>query len=224
MVCGDSVARSGTECQACAEQKPYFAKATAYGAYDGALRDLVHLLKYDRVEPAANVLGTMLAKAVQKLNVGAGRFVVVPVPLHVSKRRERGFNQTEIIVRKALKELRLTNLQLGLNALERTRQTASQIGLTRAQRAENMRGAFRVTHLSTVKGQDVLLVDDVLTTGTTASECARVLLKAGAHKVLVATVARTLKKSEEFRIGASEDAGVSTDLRLGERPPSPVEN
>jgi ComF family protein len=185
------------QCASCQDQRPHFAKATAYGPYDGCLRDLVHLLKYDRVEPAAGKLGAMLCEAIAKLDLGTEPFLVVPVPLHVSKRHERGFNQAEMIARKALRCAHFNNLELGAGILERTRPTASQIGLTRPQRAENLRGAFRVAHLSRVKGRDILLVDDVLTTGTTASECARVLLKAGARKVLVATVARTLKQHSE---------------------------
>jgi predicted amidophosphoribosyltransferase len=77
--------------------------------------------------------------------------------------------------------------------LVRVKPTVSQIGLTRPQRRENMRAAFQVVHPNRVKGRSILLVDDVLTTGTTASECARVLRKAGAEQVWVATAARTLK-------------------------------
>jgi ComF family protein len=137
----------------------------------------------------------MLAQAIGKLNIDAGGVVVVPVPLHRSKRHQRGFNQSEVIARAALKHRALVNPELVTNVLERTRPTLSQIGLTRPQRAENIRGAFRVQHLNKVSGRNVLLVDDVLTTGTTANECARVLLKAGAEKVWVATVARTLKET-----------------------------
>ena len=83
--------------------------------------------------------------------------------------------------------------ELATNVLVRQRATVSQIGLTRPQRAENIRGAFRVEHTERIVNRGILLVDDVLTTGTTASECARVLRKAGAEQVWVATVARTLK-------------------------------
>lgn len=197
-ICGDSLGVSSfraasqeeavpqpevaNECPACQDQKPHCSKATAYGPYDGGLRDLVHLLKYDRVEPAAGKLGVMLCEAIAKLNLGTDPFLVVPVPLQVSKRHERGFNQAEMIARKALRCAHFNNLELGAGILERTRPTASQIGLTRPQRAENIRGAFRV---------------EVLTTGTKASECARVLLKAGARRVLVATIARMLKQHSE---------------------------
>ena len=87
------------------------------------------------------------------------------------------------------------NAELATNSLVRQRATVSQIGLTRPQRAENIRGAFRVQHPENITGRSILLIDDVLTTGTTASECARVLRKAGAKTVWVATVARTLKNS-----------------------------
>ena len=203
-VCGEQLAQYRVEnplCPPCAQTRPYFARATAYGAYDGELRELIHLLKYERVEPAAGLLGQMLSEAIQKLNLTADSVLVVPVPLHRSKRRQRGFNQAELIVRAALKRKALPNSGMMVDVLERTRPTASQIGLTRHQRAENIRGAFRVKHLNRVAGRGVLLVDDVLTTGMTANECARILLKAGAEKVWVATVARTLKEKERDSFG-----------------------
>jgi ComF family protein len=197
-ICGErlssvSVSQNQT-CPVCQETPPHFIKAVAYGAYDGELRELIHLLKYERVESAAGVLGQMLTRAIQKLGPIADCVLVVPVPLYRWKRRERGFNQAELIARAALKAGSF-HCELRADVLERTRPTVSQIGLTRPQRIENIRGAFRVPHLNRVAGRVVLLVDDVLTTGTTASECARILRKAGAEKVWVATVARTLKES-----------------------------
>jgi len=105
------------------------------------------------------------------------------------------FNQAELIARAALKRLAMSGIELAADLLVRQRITVSQIGPTRPQRAENIRGAFRVEHPEKIAGRCVLLVDDVLTTGTTASECARVLGKASAEKVWVATVARTLKQT-----------------------------
>jgi len=199
-ICGarlgaDHSASANRICPACQESRPQFIKAAAYGAYDGGLRELIHLLKYEQIEPAAGVLGQMMAEAIQKLSLIADSILVVPVPLHRSKRRQRGFNQAELIARAALKINALPAAKLATDVLERTRPTVSQIGLTRPQRVENIRGAFRVRHPSRVSGRNVILVDDVLTTGTTVSECARVLRKAGAEKVWVATVARTLKES-----------------------------
>ncbi len=193
-----------TLCGVCQEELPPYQKAAAYGAYDGELRELIHLLKYDQVHPAAFVLGGMLASAMAKLQLPPG-ILVVPVPLHRSKRRQRGFNQSELIAHAALKAAHHKDFQLTTNALERVKPTVSQIGLTRHQRQENLRGAFKVAHLSKVSGRDVLLVDDVMTTGTTAAECARVLRRAGAENIWVATVARTLK-NEAVRNFAPDEA------------------
>ena len=120
--------------------------------------------------------------------------MLLPVPLHRKKRRQRGFNQSEMIARAALK-LKPAQDRLILNAdmLLRRRATQSQIGLTRHQRRENIRGAFVVAKPGEVSGREILLVDDVFTTGTTVSECARILRRSGASKVWVVTVARTLK-------------------------------
>lgn len=196
-------------CGVCQQSRPLFAQATAFGAYEGQLRELIHLYKYDRVLPAVGLLGKMLAGAIEKLSPPGSRpLLMVPVPLHSSKRRQRGFNQSEELARAALKQLGRPSIQLAGKLLVRERVTVSQIGLTRPQRAENIRGAFRVVHPSVVEGQSVLLVDDVLTTGTTASECARVLRKSGADAVFVATVARTLKDAQISRNGPPLDGEI----------------
>jgi ComF family protein len=189
-------------CGLCRRTEPPFARAVAYGSYDGGLRELIHLLKYEQVRPAAMVLGRMLAEAVTgRLDScwTRGEVMVVPVPLHARKLRQRGFNQSELIARAAIKQdaVKLgsgsARLVLHPGILERRRETQSQTGLTRHQRRENIRGSFAVAKPEEVAGREILLVDDVFTTGTTVSECARVLRRAGASKIYVATVARTLK-------------------------------
>jgi ComF family protein len=180
-------------CGLCRRLDPPFAGAAAYGSYQGGLRDLIHLLKYHQVRPAANVLGRMLSEviaAMAPLSADPG-LVVVPVPRHAAKLRQRGFNPSELIARAALKLRPVA--ALGVDVLERVRETQSQTGLTRHQRRENLRGAFRVAKPEEIFGHDILLVDDVLSSGTTAFECARVLRRAGAARVWVATVARTLE-------------------------------
>jgi ComF family protein len=201
-ICGERVLSSYAttdddglrRCPICRRIDRPFERAVAYGSYEGALRELVHLLKYDGVRPAARVLGRMLAESVTALEPAFKQetVLVIPVPLFKAKRLQREFNQAELIARAAL-QLTRTRFRLATDTLQRTRDTHSQIGLTSHQRRENLRGAFAVARAQEVTGREVLLVDDVYTTGTTATECARVLRKAGASTVWVATVARTLK-------------------------------
>jgi ComF family protein len=189
------------QCGLCQRLHPPFERAVAYSSYDGGLRDLIHLLKYQQVRPAAAVLGRRLAETIASLEgaLPVGRILLVPVPLHPRKRAQRGFNQSELIARAALKYLnRPERFQISVRALARSRETESQIGLTRHQRRENLRGAFAVADPEQVAQRNVLLIDDVMTTGTTASECAKVLRRAGATRVWVATVARALRISEIF--------------------------
>jgi ComF family protein len=183
-------------CGQCQLEEPIFHRAAAYGSYEGELRGLLHLLKYDGVRPAAGVLGAKLADVIADLAQGFGTTspVAVVLPLHAAKLRQRGFNQSELIARAALK-LKPGGRELQLNSavLVRQRATESQTGLTPPQRRENVKGAFRVSLPEQVAGRDILLMDDVYTTGATVSECSRVLRRAGARRVFVATVARVLK-------------------------------
>ncbi|HEY7099921.1 MAG TPA: ComF family protein [Terriglobales bacterium] len=200
------------KCGLCQRESPAFARALAYGSYEGGLRELIHLLKYEQVRSASNVLGRMLGEVIATLEPSFGPSVmVVPVPLHVRKMRQRGFNQSELITRAALKAWQPTkSLAIMPHVIQRERETVSQIGLTRNQRRENIRGAFTVAVPEEVAGQEILLVDDVLTTGTTVSECARILRRAGAARVWVATVARTLKHDNAFADVESEtEAGIA---------------
>jgi ComF family protein len=192
----DSLFEAGPErtCGLCKRVPPVFTRAVAYGSYDSGLRDLIHLLKYEGVRPASRVLGRMLAEVLGEVEpLFSGSVLVIPVPLHVRKLRQRGFNQAELIAAAALKLRKNPALTLAPEWLIRRRETQSQIGLTSHQRRENMRGAFAVPESAGLEGKNILLVDDVLTTGTTASECSRMLKKAGASKIIVATVARTFK-------------------------------
>jgi ComF family protein len=179
-------------CHGCREFDPEFDRAISFGEYAGALRGIVHLLKYAGVLPAAPVLGPLLAEAIAQLgrNDEDAKPLLVPVPLHSS---ERGFDQAELIVHSALKHLP-RRMEVA-TVLKRQLATHSRVGLTRQERVANMRGAFRVTDPERVKGRTVIVVDDVMTTGTTVSECAHVLKKAGAERVWAATLARTLKEA-----------------------------
>jgi ComF family protein len=205
-------------CGLCRRLEPPYVKATAYGSYESGLRELIHLLKYNQVRPAANVLGRMLAEAIEDLQplLAGSEVLLVPVPLHSRKLRQRGFNQSELIARAALKlKPAAVALQLREGLLERRRETKSQIGLSRQQRRKNIRGAFAVATPDEVHGREVLVVDDVFTTGTTVSECARILRRAGASKVYVATVARTLKTEAQHALKESETEAPLTMAAAG---------
>ncbi len=182
-------------CGMCSRARPAYMRAVAYGGYDGELRELIHLLKYENIRPAAELLGGYLAQAIRSLHVDLTTWKVVPVPLHRARRRQRGFNQAELIARAAVRQLRSAGVTVEMRAglLERRRPTSSQTGLTNHQRRANLRGAFVALRPAELQNHPILLVDDVFTTGTTAAECTRVLLRAGARMVAVASVARVFK-------------------------------
>lgn len=198
-ICGEKLFHSISEtedkplCGICRRVGAHFRRAAAFGAYEGALRDLIHLFKYNGVRPAGKVLGGLLNQTVTAMAL-PDSLIVIPVPLWSGKRIARGFNQAEAIARAFINFQSSSSIQLDTSILVRTRETASQTGLTRHQRRANVRGAFTVVKPAKVKGRSILVVDDVMTTGTTAGECARVLRRAGAKEVFVATVARATKE------------------------------
>ena len=198
--CGDALnAPAGTLaaplCRACRMAPPAFVRAVSYGPYNGRMREAIHALKYDGLHPAARGLGKLLAQAIAQLAGEApARMLVVPVPLHRSKYSRRGFNQSRSLAVEALRFLRKSypqwHLKLAPSSLIRLRATESQAGLTPRQRRLNVRGAFSVADPALVKQQNILVVDDILTTGATARAAALALTRAGAASVWVATLAR----------------------------------
>jgi ComF family protein len=199
MCCGEALSAGAVPegevlCRFCRATAPPFEKAVAHGVYDGELRTLLHLLKYDGMEGLAERLGALAAEEVLRMPGLPESLVVTPVPLHGGKRRQRGFNQAELLARGAIAAMRRRrpglHMRLAASALERRRATESQAGLTPHQRRENVRGAFFVAHPAEVQGRHVLLIDDIYTTGATARACSQALRAAGAESVRVATVAR----------------------------------
>jgi ComF family protein len=170
-------------CALCRLGATAYDQCWSYGLHDGRLRELIHLFKYSYMRPLAAVLAQWLALAYPRME----RFdALVPMPLHWWKRVQRGFNQSELLARELS---RRTGVPV-LRAARRRRATAAQAGLTHAQRRDNVRGAFDVPRPAAVRGLALLLIDDVLTTGSTVNACAGALKRAGAARVSVLTLAR----------------------------------
>lgn len=197
--CGEGL-RGGRVCRDCASGGRFFALARAVGVYDGALRDFVHALKFHGRRELAEGLGVLMARVATHEKTMARSQLLVPVPLHPKRLAERGYNQADLLAR-------MVGSCLGLpvkTALVRSILTCEQNKLGRRDRHENLRGVFVVPRPLEVAGKKILLVDDVITTGSTANECSRALLRAGAAEVRVlAAAVAPLEKEWLHRIQAT---------------------
>ena len=177
------------ECSNCTNVALHFTYARSAAAAKGVLLDVIHKYKYNRALWFEPFLAELLLNAAVPA-IRDGRWnMIVPVPLHPSRQREREFNQAETLARHLA---RATGLPLNTRAVIRTEATLSQTRLSREDRARNVRNAFTFRKRPNLRGARIVLVDDVMTTGATTNACARVLRKAGAEEVCVWTVARGL--------------------------------
>ncbi|MBI1734264.1 MAG: ComF family protein [Candidatus Rokubacteria bacterium] len=171
-------------CQACATAPPRFAWARAAALYEGALRDALHAFKFGGKRALARPLAALIVETLGP-HVPDDVDALVPVPLGAARERDRGFNQAALLAERLAPGLAVP---MRTGWLRRARATAPQTELSAAERRANVRGAFVAAPAA--RGRSIAVVDDVLTTGATASECARALLAAGARRVGVLTVAR----------------------------------
>jgi ComF family protein len=193
MKCGDAVGRGAgavDDCPSCRSHPPAFVhSACTVAAYGGPVRDLVLALKFGRRAHLARVLGELLAQRVRATQLAEPGMIVVPAPMTPRAMFHRGFNQAAEIASIAA---RLLNLQIEARLLRKIRPTPPQATLTAEARQTNLKDAFacvpRVAQRH--QGRRVLLVDDVITTGATVSECARTLAGAGIREVRAAAFAR----------------------------------
>lgn len=175
-------------CGDCRERLPAFDSARAVGYYQGVLVEAIHLFKYQAKTRLSRYLAALMVEAARKMpGVQEGLDVVLPVPLHRGRLRQREFNQSLLLAHKLSRGL---HVPLLIDVLERSRWTRPQVELDGEERRKNVRKAFVVKRPERIEGLRVLLVDDVYTTGATVNECAKVLKKAGAKAVHVLTLAR----------------------------------
>jgi len=179
--------QSAFTCANCAHRTIYFDAAVAAYRGRGIVREVIHQFKYTRQIHLRHLVARWLGAALEDERLRDCNFdLIVPVPLHPTRERERGFNQASL-----LSELLSAQTSIrSQRVLERVRYTTTQTALDRSERMENLHNAFRLRKNADVRGLRVLLIDDVLTTGSTLSECARVLKRAGAISVHAATAAR----------------------------------
>jgi len=208
-------------CRPCRLVPPAFVKAVSYGTYQGRMKEAIHALKYDGLYAAAPRLGVMLATAIGTLAAEAPlEMLVVPVPLHKSKHAQRGFNQARVLATHALKSLATTypewRLKLAASSLVRLRATESQAGLTPRMRRMNVRGAFKVSDPTAVSNRNVLVIDDILTTGATARAVSKALLGAGAASVWVATLARARRVNDFGPVLYQDASDISGSANAGD--------
>lgn len=184
-ICGTpTVSQHTTTCKACMEDSPPYAQILYYGIYEGVLKKAIHLLKFNSCKRLSKPLGSLMSDL--SLEKADG---IVPVPLHIKGLQQRGFNQTAVLGLQLSKAL---GIPLMPDVLRKVRETPPQTDVTGKERLKNIKNAFSAS--GDVKGLNLLLVDDVITTGATVSECSRTLRKAGAKSVTVAALARSMPR------------------------------
>jgi len=173
-------------CSDCLQDMPSFDTARSLLRYRSPLPDLLHRLKYRADSAVIGAIEAILAYN-GKIWEQQKCELIIPVPLHAKRLRQRGFNQSQLLARLAFSGFQE---KIAINLLLRAKNTTSQTGLSGLERRRNLKDAFFVTNTNMVKGRSVWLVDDVFTTGTTVSECSKILKKNGASEVHVWTLAR----------------------------------
>jgi len=179
----------GRLCGRCSVETPPYSGARSFGYYRGELSRLIQEFKFHDRRNLARLLGPLLAQTFLDTWQRTQADLIIPLPLHSSRKRERGFNQAALLAKWLSRHLILPYSE---RALSRVRRTAPQIGLSDAARFANVRSAFRCPNRDLIRGVSVLLVDDVMTTGATLTSASLALVEAGVRRVSVLTVARAV--------------------------------
>jgi len=183
--CRNPIPPEEGRCKLCGGM-PVIVRVWSLGSFDDFYRPLIHAFKYAGLLPVGKYMSHRLAETIQgSLNVDAIDSVI-PIPLHPSRQRKRGFNQSQLIAKIIARTLETEYVPDGLIRIKKTR---DQTGLNQRERIDNMRGAFDLRRDSDLSGRHILLVDDVTTTGATVMEAARVLKTGGAAQISLAVIA-----------------------------------
>ncbi len=187
----------GLACNRCRSKKYQFAFARSLGEYEGSLREIIHYYKFGRKSYLSEPLADLMMKTLDIKNIFGNIDVIIAVPLHRKRRKERGFNQAYLIARRLGNKL---HIRVEGRVLLRIKKSMPQMDLPAHQRERNVMGAFKVMKAKRIRGKRILLIDDVMTTGATVNECAGALMKAGSKDVCVLTIAYTpASRREQFR-------------------------
>jgi competence protein ComFC len=187
--CGAPIEQHRKTCLYCKGKKYHFNKVRAFGIYAPPLSEMVHLLKYERKTHLSHRLGIFLANLYIADSDLSTSSAIIPVPLHSTKMRERGYNQSQLLAQQVA-EISRTELLSGV--VIRKKPTRSQTALKHSEREANLKNAFSVVYPNQLAGKSVTIVDDVLTSGTTINEMAKTILDAGAERVYGLVLARAL--------------------------------
>lgn len=189
--CGVSIS-SGDVCIECKDSKHKFERVYSIFDYSGRVRNSILKIKQNGLKYLANPFSYIMFKYFENIKVPFE--VIIPMPIHENRLKERGFNQSELL----LKDIEKNYGRVYKNLLVRTKDTPHQTGLGKANRESNLDHAFKVTDKQKVKGKIILLVDDIYTTGSTLNECAKTFKRAGASKVFALCLARTPINKEKI--------------------------
>lgn len=191
-LCGtphDSDRQTDHMCEECHRKRPFYDICRAPYLYRGAAMTAVHAFKYGQKVTLGDQLGMLLSDFAQEWMGGMENLLIMPVPLHQARLRQRGFNQSLVLARHVAGRL---GAELDFLSLRRTRKTLPQTGLGKKERTRNVKGAFALEYPSKAGGRSVLLVDDVSTTGNTLSQCALALKRGKAREVFCLVFARAV--------------------------------
>jgi ComF family protein len=174
-------------CPDCEKDNPYFDRAWSACYYEGVLKGLIHDFKYKKITSLSKDFTDLIINFMKKYNIGSGSQVILSIPMHPNRFFRREINHSDVLARDLARGL---GISYSCNALKKTKDTPLQSKLKREARIKNLYSSFSLKNSSVARDKSILLVDDLLTTGSTVNECSRTLKNAGARYIEVITLAR----------------------------------